>query len=99
MKTTTVPYSAATSSRALVLLSVAGSRNSAAGVSRTTWVAVVAISHLLVPQYMLTTACRGTVSTRQSRRFGHTSAVFGLVVCTENLSSGVVVVKSAKDGV
>src|SRR6185503_15548351 len=44
------------------LPSVAGSRNSAAGVSRTTWVAVVAISHLLVPKYMLTTACRGTVS-------------------------------------
>src|ERR1700675_2849525 len=42
--------------------SVAGSRNSAAGVSRTTWVAVVAISHLLVPKYLLTTACRGTVS-------------------------------------
>jgi hypothetical protein len=29
---------------------VAGSRNSAAGVSRTTWAVVVAISHLLVPQ-------------------------------------------------
>src|SRR5438034_10484047 len=50
MKTTTVPFSPATSSSAYVLPSVAGSRNSAACVSRTTCVAVAAISHLLVPQ-------------------------------------------------
>src|SRR6267142_4725393 len=50
MKTTTVPFSPATSSSAYVLPSVAGSRNSAAGVSRMTWVAVAAITHLLVPQ-------------------------------------------------
>ena len=31
-------------------------------VSRTTWVAVAAISHLLVPKYMLTVACQGPVS-------------------------------------
>ena len=31
-------------------------------VSRTTWVAVAAISHLLVPKYVLTAACQGPVS-------------------------------------
>jgi hypothetical protein len=41
---------------------VARSRNSAAGVSRTAWVAVAAISHLLVHKYTLTAACRGAVS-------------------------------------
>src|SRR6476660_6387443 len=59
MKTTTVPFSPATSSSAYVFPSGAGSRNSAAGVSRTAWVAVAGISHLLVPKHMLTTARRG----------------------------------------
>ncbi len=36
-------------------------------VSRRTWVAVAAITHLLVPKYMLTTTCRGAVSKACSR--------------------------------
>src|SRR5258708_40299698 len=83
MKATTVPFSPATSSSAYVLPSVAGSRNSAAVVSRTPWVAVVAISHLLVSKYMLTTACRGIVSKACSRAAGQSFPVYPLIADVE----------------
>jgi hypothetical protein len=62
---------------------VAGSRNSAAVVSRTPWVAVVAISHLLVSKYMLNTACRGTVSKACSRAAGQSFPVYPLIADVE----------------
>src|SRR5258707_8139986 len=47
------------------------------------WVAVVAISHLLVSKYMLTTACRGTVSKACSRAAGQSFPVYPLTADVE----------------
>src|SRR5258708_39605580 len=83
MRRTTVLFWPGTWPSAKVLPSVAGSRNSPAVVSRTPWVAVVAISHLLVSKYMLTTACRGTVSKACSRAAGQSFPVYPLTADVE----------------